>query len=72
MSDDVKMSDQAYVANGALLTDDDGREYTQEGTELYNVNFEQRDEQGSVVGFSDANGHEYLVDGSSVVYRRDE
>lgn len=69
---DVKMSDQAYVADGAFLTDNDGEQYRQVGTELYKVNFEQRDEQGSVVGFSDANGHEYLVDGDSVIYRRDE
>ena len=69
---DIKMSDRAYVADGAFLTDNDGKQYRQVGTELYNVNFEQRDEQGSVVGFNDVNEHEYLVDGNSVVYRRDE
>lgn len=72
MSDDVKMSDRAYVANGALLTDDDGREYTQEGTELYNVNFEQPDEQGNVVGFQGEDGREYLVGSESVVYRLED
>lgn len=66
---DTRMSDNGYVQDGAFLTTDDGGIYQQEGTDHVRINFEERDELGSVVEFTNNDGDTYLTDGSNIVYR---